>query len=448
MDVLVVGGGIAGLAVARELLRRGHTPRVLEASPRLGGYLRTENLSGALFEHGPQGWLDESPGVHDVLDDLSLRSRVRAAAKTAAKRWIWHENALRELPAGPLDFFTSSVLSFGARMRAAREPWAPGPPDGEETVREFAVRRLGPEFADVFVDAMVCGIYAGDPAQLSLTACFPKMRRLEREHGSLLRAMRERARNAKAGGPSRPHLHSFVGGMSDLVHAYERLVGEHAECDTPVAAVKRAANGGWTVERSDGRTESAAGVVVAVPPRVAGTLLAADRPELAGPIAQIQAAPVSVVGLVYARSAVGHPLDGYGFLCPGGREPILGCLFESSVFPTRAPDGQVMLRVMLGGARHPEAAKADPETLVARARQFLEPRLEIAAPPSATGTAAHLQAIPQYGTEHPARWADLRRRSAELRGFALAGAAYGGVAVNHLVADATRVVDDLESTTN
>jgi oxygen-dependent protoporphyrinogen oxidase len=435
-SVVVVGGGIAGLAVAREVRSRCGDVLLLEASERLGGYVRSERFEGVLFEHGPQGFLGESPGVLDVVDALGLRAALVPAADAARKRWIWRGGRLVAIPTSPVAFLASSLLSAGGMLRLLGEPWARKTPGGPESVHAFAERRVGREAAEVLVDAMVTGILAGDPKVLSIDACFPKMPRLEREHGGLFRGLR--AKRKAGGSPFGSRLHSFRGGMEELARA---MAAELERCVRwgVSAAAAEPKGAGWSVRLESGETVEAAAVVLAVPARVAARLVARAAVELAGLLGDIRCASVAVAGLVFPRERVRHPLDGYGFLVPGGRFPILGCLFESSVFPGRAPEGQVLLRAMLGGTRNPDAVSRPPDVIIANALEALRPILGIEGDPLVRRFAVHRDAIPQYDLAHPERLRRIEAALAGLPGLHLAGASYRGVSVNHLVGEAAAI---------
>jgi oxygen-dependent protoporphyrinogen oxidase len=195
---------------------------------------------------------------------------------------------------------------------------------------------------------------------------------------------------------------------------------------------------GWSVT-ANGVTHEAGALVLATPAPVTAALLAKAAPGVAGLAREIRAADVAVCGFLLARGAVDHPLDGYGYLVPGGRHPVLGCLFESSVFPGRAPEGRVLLRVLAGGSRNPAAAAGSPEEIAGRALAAVREPLGIHGEPDAVRVVVHPGAIPQYDLGHPARLAALERETAANPGLVPAGAAWRGVAVNHLVADARRV---------
>ncbi len=209
--IVVVGGGIAGLATAYELRERaarvpgGLEVRLVEAAPRLGGNLRTERDGGYRVEWGPNGFLDNVPETLDLVRRLGLAGELCPSDAAAARRFLFRNGRLHLLPGGPGSFLTCPVLSLAGRLRVLGEPFAAKHPGGDETVYEFARRRIGAEAAHVLVGAMVSGVFAGDARQLSLASCFPKMAEMEAEHGGLVKAMlaKQRARGAARSASSR-----------------------------------------------------------------------------------------------------------------------------------------------------------------------------------------------------------------------------------------------------
>jgi oxygen-dependent protoporphyrinogen oxidase len=432
--VVVVGGGIAGLSVAHAIVRRGADAIVLEASDRAGGYLETSTSNGFLFEHGPQGFLAERPGTLDLVGRLEHELRVVRASATSKRRYVLHQGALRALPTSPPSFLTSPLLSAAAKLRVLAEPWARKPPEREETVREFVSRRLGPEVADVLADAAVTGIYAGDPSRLSARACFAKMTRAEKEYGSLLRALRAKR---GAGGAPAASLCSFANGMIELPRALEHALGERIVRGARVTRLR--AEPAIRVETARGSSVDADAVVLAIPARHAAELVAVFAPEAARLLRGIVTAPAVVAGLGFARGQVAHPLDGYGFLVPGGKTELLGCLFESTVFEDRAPDGHVMLRVMMGGARQAPIASRDESGWIDAAVASVRGVLGIDGAPVWSRAAIHGAAIPQYEVGHEARVDSIRAALAPFPRVHLAGASYDGVSVNQITANADAV---------
>ncbi len=439
-SVLIVGGGVAGLSIAWKLIGAGCDVRVLERGSRAGGVIRSERVDGALVEHGPQGFLGERPGVLDAVEELGLSDTLVPASDIAKKRYLHHDGKLVPLPMSPGGLLRTPLLSVGGKLRLLREPWSAGPPAAPETIRDFAVRRIGAEAADVLVDAAVTGIFAGDPAQLSLESCFPKMVRLERDHGGLFKGMM--AKREQGGSPMGTRLHSFRDGMEELITALTRKVGERIEVEARVDRLE-AAGSGWIAHLEDGRREEAEAVVVTMPAPRTAALLDGVAPATVAGLREIPYSPVAVVALLWDTARVGHPLDGYGFLAPGGRFPVLGCLFESTVFTGRAPDGKVLLRTLVGGARNPQATERPEEEIVKSAVDALRPLLDLAGDPASVRCVVWPGAIPQYDVRHPERLRTIEKELRRLPGLHLAGAALRGVSVNHLVADATRAAAEV-----
>ena len=247
--VVVAGGGIAGLSAAWMLKTRD--PRleviVLESAGRPGGNIRSKRIDGYLCESGPDGFLDNAPATLGLVRALGLDDRLQPSNDAARRRFIFRANRLHEVPASPLGMLRTGLLSTRGKLRLALEPFARRRQDEDESIHRFAERRIGREAANVLVGSMVSGIFAGDARELSLRACFPRMRQLEDEHGSLLRALvatrRTRTKSDAAGAPS-GHLTSFTGGMSDLIDGLCSKLEGSVRTKTPVLAVERRQAGG------------------------------------------------------------------------------------------------------------------------------------------------------------------------------------------------------------
>lgn len=471
--VVVVGGGIAGLATALQLADRGaELPggldvRLLEAAPRLGGNIRTERAEGFTVEWGPNGFLDDVPAMARLVERVGLTPAVRRADDAAAERYLFRHGRLHELPTGPAGFLASPVLSLRGRLRVLLEPFAAARPEGvDESVYEFAARRIGAEAAEVLVDAMVSGVFAGDTRSLSLASAFPKMAAMEAEHGSLVRAMmaRMRARRAakrrakelaaqgeevaeltRPGGPAGPGgtLTSFEGGLERLIDALAAALGDAIRTGAPVAEVAPAAGSGggrrWRVIEEAGESIDADAVVLAVPAdRAAGLVRSADA-GLAGELEAIRTAGLAVVALGFSAESLARVPAGFGFLVPRS-EGIrsLGCLWDSSIFPGRAPAERVLLRVMVGGAHDPGAVDLDDGALLATVRADLARTMALDAEPCFVRIYRHPRGIAQYEPGHQARLARIEDRLRRLGGLRLAGSSYRGVSMSSCVEDAER----------
>ncbi|HEY7696839.1 MAG TPA: protoporphyrinogen oxidase, partial [Vicinamibacteria bacterium] len=222
--VVVIGGGISGTAAAFTAKKRARQLGMdldvvlLEKEAEIGGKALSLEEDGWLFETGPLGYLNNEPIVDELAREAGLEDELVRAGEARHHRYVVARGKPREVKTNPFGFAAAGILSFSGLLRVAREPFVPGRHDeGDESVWDFAARRLGPEFADRLIHPMVLGIFAGDAKRLSLPSSFPIMAELEREHGSLIRAQFARARRKK--GPRGSVLSSFREGMQSLPRA-------------------------------------------------------------------------------------------------------------------------------------------------------------------------------------------------------------------------------------
>jgi oxygen-dependent protoporphyrinogen oxidase len=453
--IAVVGGGVSGLAVTFHLRRllagRGDRAEVLclEAGARPGGNIATSVVDGFTCEWGPNGFLDNEPATLELVRDLGISDRLLPSRSAAARRFVFRRGRLRPLPDGPISFLRSGVLSPLGKLRVLCEPFGPGPPeDGDESVFDFASRRIGKEAAAVLVDAMVSGIFAGDARNLSLRAAFPKMWAMENEHGGLLRAMRARRRARKSGdprgsgGPAGPGgtLTSFKTGMRELIDALAAAVSPALRTGCRVERIVALGGGGYRLHLAAGLPADAAAIVLACPAWFASSAVASLDPEMSDAMAAIPSAPVAVVHLGYRAGDLNGAPVGFGFLAPRGEGVrILGCLWSSSIFEGRATDDRALLTCMVGGATDPEAMALSDAELVEVSRRDLATCMKVVAEPTMARVFRHLRGIPQYTLGHPARVAAIERRLERFPGLTACGNSYRGISVNACALEAPAV---------
>ena len=439
--VVVIGGGIAGLAAARQLRNSGHDAVVLERTSRPGGVIRSSRSDGFLREHAANGFLGAADGAAALAAELGVEMCEASAA--AKRRWIYVGERLRAVPASPLEAITTDLLSLRGKLAMLAEPLRPsGEPD--QSVGDFARRRLGDEAAHNIIAPMVTGIFAGDADRLSLRAAFPIMAELDAEGGLIrggIKRMLAKRREASAGGdkPKRGRMSAPRGGVEALVRALADDLGGSLRTDAPVISISP----GPRIHLQGGEVLDAGAVVLATPAYAGARLVSDLSPELARALDAFPYAPALVVHLGFDRSDVPHPLGGFGFLvAPGEKVRILGCVFESVLWPGRAPEGRVLLRCVLGGQRDPDVLALPDDELVSVARKDLSRVLGIDHKPVHVNVARWERAIAQYEIGHTER-VEYAESLATPLGVVLAGSAYHGVAVNSCVADAKRVVAEV-----
>lgn len=493
--LVVVGAGIAGLAAARAAREAARSRgvrlgiRVLEKAREVGGRAVTVREGGWLLEGGPTGYLDNEPAMDPLVAAAGLAKL--PANDAAARRFLVRGTRMREIRPHPLKFAASGILSPGGLLRLAMEPWrgrgavatamqaaglateggsdsaargAAVPVDLDESVWDFAARRLGPEAADRLIAPMVLGVFAGDAKRLSLRAAFPRMAELEAEHGSLIRAMiaLQKARRGQGerprGGPAGPGgaLISFTEGVQALPRALAERGAANGDftihCGVAVAGLERTgerwrlrldrapSTGGIPLTREADATQPSLGsepleadaVVLAGECYSTAELLASLVPTAAAELRAIPTPPVTVVGLGLGPEALAAAPRGFGALIQrGGPLRILGMLWDTHLFPGRSPDGTLLVRCLLGGAVDPEVCALDDEALVELVRTDLARVLGppvTAAPPRFTRIVRWPRAIPQYELGHVARVKRIEAAIAEHPGLQLAGNYLSGVA--------------------
>lgn len=450
----MIGAGITGLAAARELFKLANKSRrpvevvVLEASPRLGGKIRTESVEGAVVETGPDSFVTLKPEMLELVRELGLEGDLVGTAPDATVS-VLKGGRLLPVPAGLqlvsptrlLPFLLSPLFSWRAKLRMALEPLMPAGRGGEdESLADFARRRLGAEALESLVAPMLAGIFAGDPEKMSVKSTFPQLVEMEKRGGL--------ARGLWLGGPKRPPRAGFStfmtlkGGLSRVVEELAKsLPPDCVRVDCPVGAVRRR-GGRWEVVTPRGAFEADAVVAAAPAPALADAVDGLD-PELAARLREIPFVSTATVTLVYDAAAFPRPPRGFGFLTARGAGTTLtAATYSSSKFPARAPQGKVVIRAFVGGAGREEAAEAAVTRIETRVREDLERVLGIkGAAPLGAKTTRWIKSNPQYNVGHARRLERLASCLKSHPGLILAGSSYGGVGLPDCVRSGRRAAE-------
>jgi oxygen-dependent protoporphyrinogen oxidase len=442
--VAIAGGGISGLSLAWLLKERAPNldVRVFEAASRTGGKIWTESAEGYLLEGGVNGFLNNRPRTLELAAMLGLSPL--SSSHDARRRFLYLRGALRQLPETPGAFLKSDIMSAGGKLRLALELFTPSAKNEDETLASFARRRIGNEAFQTLIDPMASGIYAGDPALLSVRSCFPKVYNLETMYGGLIRGMinmklqSRKTKKTVTAGPGGV-LTSFAPGMRGLTDELEQRLGAAVTKGARAAAIDR--SNGRYIMSFDGADDFEADVAVLAAPAFASSAIVQPLDvELSEILARIPYPALSVVCLGFLREQITQNVNSFGFLVPHneGRH-ILGALFDSSIFPGRAPEGRVLMRAMIGGARASEKALESDDRLVDTVLSELGRIVGIKGDPEFVRVFKHEKAIPQYNVGHAAL---LKRISAALvrhNGLYLHGNSYEGIGVNDCIESSFRL---------
>lgn len=443
MRLVIIGGGISGLSLGYLLKASGGASldiAVFESEEKPGGKIWTDRSGGFLCEWGVNGFLDNKPKTLELAGKLALEPL--RSSDAARKRFVLTGGKLQQLPESPVAFLKSGLLSPLGKLRIFAETFIPKGRKADESLADFARRRLGKEAFEKLIDPMASGIYAGDPEDLSLKSCFPRINDLEENYGSLIRGMLKlKKKTGKATAGPGGTLTSFYDGMQSFTDALAAYLGEALRVGSRAAALEKT-SGGYVLHLADGMRVEADAAVLAVPAHQATDILRDMDRALSTTLGEIPYPPVTVVCTGFRAEKIRFPLDAFGFLVPRreGRK-ILGTLFDSSIFPNRAPEGMVLLRSMVGGARAPSVAMLDDKKLMDTVMAEVGAITGISATPDFVRIFRHEKAIPQYTLGHQARLGRLDEAVSRHRGLYLTGNAFRGISVNDCIENSYKLAE-------
>lgn len=491
-EVVIIGGGVAGLAAAYrfiELRRNGRVNvrvNICEASATLGGSIRTLKEHGCLMESGPDSMITDKPWGVDLCRRLGLEDQLVGTDPRYRRSFVVHRGKLVPIPEGfymmaPLNwkaFLSTPLLSPRGKARGAWEYFVSKRREtGDESVGQFVRRRFGRELFDHLAEPLLGGIYATDPDELSLQATFPKFQEWEREFGSVIKGMRARMGqnrtngNGATGGSSHrdtslqnpsqreprgtpegsgisgPRYGLFVslrGGMASLVDALARALPKGSiHANTAVSHLERLPDKRWKVVMEGGKFFEAHAVILAAPPYAASRLVHRFDPYLAQELDGIPYGSTATVNLVYRRRQIPHALDGFGFVCPAvERRTLVGCTFSSVKFPHRTPQGWVVLRGFLGEAS--TLIGRSNEEMAAGMMGELKELLGVTTVPSFTWVNRHDRSMPRYRVGHLDRLRRIEEGLVRLPGLALAGNGYRGIGLPDCIHSGEQAAESIE----
>lgn len=443
--VAVIGGGLTGLATAW-YLRDDAEVTVLEAGERAGGQIRTIPFGGSRLDVGADAFLARQPEAERLVRSLGFGDADLVAPLTGQVA-LWVRGRLARLPqrtvlgapTDPLALWRSGALSPAGIVRAALEPLLPRRSvPGDRSVADLVGERFGREVVDTLVEPLLGGVYAGTAERLSAEAAAPAVWAASRRQRSVTAGLREHL--ARGADDERP---VFLTLRDGLGRAVERLAAAvDLRLRTPVAAVRRAADG-WQVVTAAGASLDVDQVVVAVPPADAAALLAELVPDAARELVTIPAAAVGVVALAYERAAASQAPRISGLLVPRREERLIKAVTLSSrKWPHHAAHDRFLLRASVGRVDDARALELDDEELAERVDAEVRWATGIRSPAVERRVVRWPAALPQYDVGHVRRVDRIRAAFQALpAGLHLGGAALDGVGLAARARDAEHLAD-------
>ena len=440
VDVAVIGGGVSGLAVAYELHRRGVHFALLEATPRLGGVIRTDHIDGFTLDAGPDSLLAQKPAGIQLCEELGLENRLISTLEPRTAYVL--RQRLHPIPAGSvmgvpstfMPWVTSSLLSPKAKLRMAQELFLPPGNASQESVGQFFRRRFGQEAVDYLAEPLLAGIHAGDVEKLSIAALFPRLVEAEQSHGSVIRALQHQRKRPVV--PNQGMFRSLAGGLEELVQTLRMAIPSEAiRVDSPVMAIIGPSP--YTLQVRSARRLIARSVILATPAHSAAGLVKHLDERLAALCREIPYTSSVTVLLAYPRSAIRKPKPGSGFVVPRLEPniPLLAGSWVTSKWPDRAPEDFVLLRGFLGDVRNPEILESSSDELVTRTHHTFAQLLDINQKPVLSRVYRWQQANAQHNVGHIGKMEAIEHRLKRLPGVFITGAGFRGTGIPDCVRD-------------
>lgn len=435
-EYIIIGAGITGLTCAYELRKHKKDVLLLEAASSVGGKIATDRDSGYLLEAGPNSLRVDSEDINTMLAELGLAERVLEASPNAQKRFILRDGRWVQVPDSPGSAITTPLFSLTGKLRILAEPFIARGTAEDESIQSFITRRLGREVFQYAADPFVTGIYAGDTSSLSMRHTFPSMWNAERKSGSLIRGM---LASRKSKGRVKTRIISFPNGLGELTASLRSHLGPIVHTSDSAITISRE-DAGYRVTTPT-ETITAPHVILASPASHTAEQIASLSPETTSVLSDINYPPIGVVYLGFRADQFDSPIEGFGGLIPGiEKRKILGVIYSSSNFPGRAPEGHILLTVLVGGAKHPEVAGWDEEHAIDVARSEIDDLLPHRGAPQFQRARIWKRAIPQYPVGYQVVLDQLDRFEREHPGLYCVGNYRGGISMTSCMRSATHLV--------
>jgi oxygen-dependent protoporphyrinogen oxidase len=442
--IVIVGGGMAGLAAAWECHQRGLPCTVLEASARAGGVVQSTRTEGLVLDGGPDAFLATKPGATTLCRELGLEGELiemlppRGAFIQAGGRFHpLPEGGAFGVPANARAFLTSHLLSWKGKLRVALEPLLPKatwPSGHDESAAAFFERRFGVELTHRIAQPLLGGIHAGRLEDLSARAVLPQLVAMEAAGRSVWLTLRREGSRPRPGGAFR----SFATGMGRLPEALVDALPSGTVRTRSQAAGLAFTDGTFRVTVDAGAVLAADIVLMAVPAWRMPALLRPLLPAAADLCAAVPYVSSATALLAYRSDAFPAPLRGSGYLMADRSvdDPVMAVTWVTGKWPHRAAPGTTLIRVFFGGAGHEAILAEDDATLTSLAHGHLRRWWQAGAEPRLARVFRWPHSSPQHVVGHLARVHAVQMQLDGLPGLGVAGSGFRAVGIPDVVADA------------
>ena len=400
--IAIIGGGISGLTVLHYLKQRfGDSVETIlyEREASVGGTIRSFKKDSCLFEWGPNGFLDNQPASLSLIKEMGIAEEVIEANPISRQRYIQIKGGLHAVPANLFGFIRTPLLPFKDKCSLIAGVFKKNI-STDRSIYDYVSQKFSPRIAESLIDPFIGGICAGNIKRLHMASAFPKL---------------------KHRGFKKVRMRSFKGGMGKIIEVLEKRYKRHIQLNSEISSPPINADV----------------IIVATPAYTAAKILENLNPVLSRVLAQIFYAPIAVVGLLFKQDSFKRKPDGFGYLIPSGEnKDILGVLIESNVYENRAGEGQIMMRVMLGGAHHPAIINDDQDQILAKAVKEIDSTYGLVSGPVESFVKQWSKAIPQYEINYPQWRQSIAEQCAKTPGLYLCANYLDGISFNDCINNA------------
>jgi protoporphyrinogen/coproporphyrinogen III oxidase len=405
--IAIIGGGISGLTVLHYLKQRlGDSVEItlFEREASIGGTIRSFKKDSCLLEWGPKGFLDNQPASLKLIEELGLKDQLIEAQATAGRRYIQIKENLHIVPSNPLDLIFTPLLPLKDKWSLITGVFKKNITT-DRSIYDYVSQRFSQRIAESLVDPFISGIYAGDIKRLHMSSAFPKLKRK---------------------GFKKPRMRSFKGGMGQIIEVLDKRYKKYIQTNSEISSSQINANI----------------TIVTTPAYAAAKIVENSNPVLARILDKIPYAPIAVAGLLFEQDSFKKKPDGFGYLIPSNEnKDILGVLIESNVYVQRAKEGQIMMRVMSGGAHHPAIINDSQEQILGKAIKEINNVYGLNSQPIATFVKLWPKAVPQYEMDYPSWRKSIAEQCAKTPGLYLCANYLDGISFNDCINNAKTLAE-------